>query len=147
VLTPLYEERQVLIAGDDLVPGAATIGWPEVLELPICLLHKGMRGRQLIDEALAARGLTVTPQLETDSVVALLAHVGTGRWVGIVPHTWLRMLPPPAGARVLRLDNPPVTARVVLVTQGAEPGSVLTHALLRTVEDVDFAAITADRTP
>jgi DNA-binding transcriptional LysR family regulator len=69
------------------------------LELPMCLLNEGMRGRQLIDDALAAQHLAVTPRLETDSVAALLAQVGAGRWATIVPQTWIRTLRPPAGMR------------------------------------------------
>ncbi|GAA4523316.1 LysR family transcriptional regulator [Amycolatopsis samaneae] len=132
LVTPLYEERQVLVAGGDLLAGRAEDpGWAEALELPMCLLHKGMRGRQLIDEALAGRGLAVTPRLETDSVVTLLAHVGTGRWASILPGSWLDTLRLPAGARVVRLADPPVTTPVALVTGATEPGSVLARALTR----------------
>ncbi|MFC9790874.1 LysR family transcriptional regulator [Rhodococcus sp. NPDC127528] len=136
VVTPLYEERHVLVAGRDLLAGRSdTIGWAEALELPMCLLNKGMRGRQLIDEALTTQDLEVSPQLETDSIATLLAHIDTGRWASIVPRTWLRSLRPPAGTRVLRLDAPAVTARISLVTDAVEPGSVLTRALIRSVQD------------
>ncbi|MFF2086179.1 LysR family transcriptional regulator [Nocardia sp. NPDC058176] len=131
--TPLYEERHVLLAGTDLLAGRAeSITWTEALEMPMCLLHKGMRGRQIIDDALATRGLVATPQLETDSVLALLAHVRTGRWACVVPQPWLHTVPAPAGVRVLALDDPAVTARIVLVTQDADPGSVLARALTAT---------------
>ncbi|MFC7448291.1 LysR family transcriptional regulator [Rhodococcus daqingensis] len=130
---PLYEEQQVLVAGSELLTGQTdAISWPDALQLPMCLLNAGMRGRRLVDDALATRGLSVSPRLETDSVVALFAHVGTGRWATIVPHTWIRTLRPPAGARVLRLDNPSVTARIALVTSAIEPGSVLARALVTT---------------
>jgi DNA-binding transcriptional LysR family regulator len=136
LITPLYEEQQVLIAGSGLLTGQSdSISWPEAVELPMCLLNKGMRGRQLIDEALASRDLTMTPRLESDSVVALLAHVSTGRWASIIPQTWLRTLRPPAGVRVLRLDSPSVTAQIALVTNAAEPGSVLTRALMQTAQN------------
>ncbi|WP_280236742.1 LysR family transcriptional regulator [Nocardia cyriacigeorgica] len=132
-VTPLYDERHVLVAGTELLAGRSdTISWADALEMPMCLLHKGMHGRRLIDDALATRGLTASPQLDTDSVVAMLAHAGTGRWACVVPQPWLRTLRPPAGVRVLRLEDPPVTARIVLVTQGGEPGSVLTRALTET---------------
>ena len=136
VVTPLYEEQQVLIASGELLTGKSeVITWSDALELPLCLLTEGMRGRRLIDDALATQDLAVTPQLETDSVVALFAHVGTGRWASIVPHTWIQALGPPAGAHVLRLHQPSVTALIALVTNKAEPGSVLTHALLETARD------------
>jgi DNA-binding transcriptional LysR family regulator len=133
LVTRLYVEQQVLIASGGLLTGQSeTMSWSDALQLPMCLLTAGMRGRQLIDAALAAEDLSVTPQLETDSIATLLAHVGTGRWASIVPQTWLRTLRPPAGARVLRLENPSVTAVVALVTDAAEPGSVLARALTQT---------------
>ena len=93
-----------------------------------------MRGRQLIDEALAKQGLAVTPRVETDSIASLLAQVGTGRWASIVPQTWIRILRPPAGASVLRLDNGAVTASVAVVTNAGRPVSVLTRALIQAAQ-------------
>jgi DNA-binding transcriptional LysR family regulator len=133
LVTRLYVEQQVLIANSELFTGQSdTISWSDALQLPMCLLTAGMRGRKLIDDALAAQGLSVTPQLETDSIAALLAHVGTGRWASIVPQTWIRTLRPPSSVRALRLDDPSVTAVVALVTDAAEPGSVLARALTET---------------
>ena len=137
---PLYEEQHVLVANGELVAGYAdTISWSDALELPMCLLNEGMRGRQLIDAALAAHDLKLTPRLETDSFVSLLAHVGTGRWACIIPQTWLRTLRPPGGARVLRLEAPCLRASIALVTSAAEPGPVLARALRRTAHNADVA--------
>jgi DNA-binding transcriptional LysR family regulator len=149
VVTPLYHEQPVLIAGAELLTGKPdTITWSDAVELPLCLLTQGMRGRRLIDDALATQGLEVTPQLETDSVVALLAHVRTGRWASIVPQPWIHTLGPPAGVSVLRLDRPSVTALIVLVTNRVEPGSLLTRALLQTARNADIgAALGGSSTP
>jgi DNA-binding transcriptional LysR family regulator len=134
-VTPLYEERQVLIASGDLLAGQAEpLDWSDALALPMCLLNSGMRGRQLLDDALRTHGLTATAQLEADSVVSLLAHVSTGRWASIVPQPWLQTLRPPAGVRVLPLTDPAITATVALVTSSDEPGSVLARALLRVAQ-------------
>jgi DNA-binding transcriptional LysR family regulator len=136
LVTPLYEEQQVLIAGGELLSGKSdTISWSDALELPLCLLTEGMRGRQIIDDALTGQDLAVMPQLETDSVVALFAHVGTGRWASIVPHTWIHTLGSPAGTSVLQLHSPSVTALMALVTSKAEPGSVLARALVQAARD------------
>jgi DNA-binding transcriptional LysR family regulator len=140
-VTPLYHEHQVLIAGSELLPVKAdAINWADALQLPLCLLTAGMRGRRLIDDALAGQRLSVTPQLEADSVGTLLAHVGTGRWASIVPHTWVHTLGMPPGVGVLRLLEPSVTALLALVTHAAEPGSPVTRALVQTARDTDFAA-------
>ncbi|QRY48445.1 LysR family transcriptional regulator [Mycolicibacterium boenickei] len=137
LVTPLYQERQVLIASSELLTSQAdTTTWADALQLPLCLLNKGMRGRQLLDNTLAGQGLTPMPRLEADSVVSLMAHVSTGRWASIVGQTWLRTLRPPDGVRVVPLDDPPVTATVALVTSAAEPGSVLARALVKTALEV-----------
>ncbi|MEU6559720.1 LysR family transcriptional regulator [Nocardia nova] len=148
ILTPLYEERQVLVAAAGLLPGPPeSVGWADAVQLPMCLLHKGMRGRRIVDEALAAHGLVLTPQLETDSVAALLAHAGTGRWACLVPEPWLHTWRPPPGIRVLTLDNPEVTAGIALVT-GAEPGSPVARALVRGALDTPIAdTLHASATP
>ncbi|MFD4438410.1 LysR family transcriptional regulator [Nocardia sp. NPDC058519] len=137
-LTPLYTERHVLVVGAALVASRAAISWADALELPMCLLPKGMRGRQLIDDALATRGLTATPQLESDSVATLLEHARTGRWACIVPQPWVAALGPTADIRVLELTDPAVTAQITLVTAAIEPGSVLTTALIGTARATDF---------
>jgi DNA-binding transcriptional LysR family regulator len=140
LITPLYQEHQVLIVGSDLLAGKVdSISWSDALALPLCLLTVGMRGRRVIDDALAAAGLAVNPQLETDSVATLFAHVGTGRWASIVPQTWIRALGVPAGASVLRLRDPAITAPMVLVTNAEEPGSVVTRALVATARGIGDA--------
>ncbi len=100
-----------------------------------------MRGRRLIDDALASQGLAVTPQLEADSVGTLLAHVGTGRWASIVPHTWVHTLVMPQGISVLRLHEPSIIALLALVTHAAEPGSPVTRALVQTAREAGIAAV------
>ena len=112
-VTPLYEERQVLIAGAELLASQPNpLTWADALELPLCLLNTGMRGRQLLDDALAAHGLAARPRLEADSVVSLLAHVSGGRWASIVPQIWLHTLRTPDGVRMVPMADPQVTATV-----------------------------------
>jgi DNA-binding transcriptional LysR family regulator len=143
-VTPLYEEHQVLVATQGLLSGQdGSIGWPEVFELPLCLLNPGMRGRQMLDEALAGYGLAAAPQLETDSVAALYAQVSTGRWASIVPYPWTQTVRPPLGTRILALRDPEIRSHIVLVTVAAEPGSVLVRALTETARRLRLAEIFA----
>ncbi|MET9490782.1 LysR family transcriptional regulator [Nocardia sp. NPDC006630] len=132
-VTPLYFEQQVLMAGNDLLTGqTGVLSWSDVVELPLCLLNSDMRGRQLIDDALATKHLVASPQLETDSVATLFGHVATGRWATVIPSTWLRTMRPPAGARVLRLEDPSVSAMIALVTPSTEPVPMVARALNET---------------
>lgn len=134
-VTSLFVEQHVLIVHGSLYPArVGEISWDDVATLPLCLLSRGMRGRQLIDRAAADRGVTLTAQLETDSVVTLIAHVGTGRWASVVPQSWTATLRLPPDVRVLRLADP-VRARMALVVNALEPGSAVIQALLRAVAE------------
>lgn len=129
--TSLYAERRVVVARADLLPdGADRITWAEAAELPMCLLHRGMRGRDVVDHAAAAHGVTLSPRLEADSLATLLAMVGAGRWASIVPRAWTTAHGAPSGTRVVELGSEPgAQATVSLVRSAGDPESVLARAL------------------
>ena len=130
-VVPLYEEQYVLlVSGEQLAPGARTITWAEAAELPLALLTPDMRFRQFIDKAFASSGVLATPQIETDSVASLYAHVATGAWASVVPHTWLRAMPVTSAARAIRLIDPDTTAQISMAIHAAAPGSVAARAFL-----------------
>jgi DNA-binding transcriptional LysR family regulator len=141
-VTPLYQERMVLIATDDLIPAhTQALSWQDVIVLPLCLLKPAMRGRQSVDRALAAQGLTATPQVETDSIAAMYAHVGTGRWASLVPHPWSYNFRLPPGLREVPITGAVVHSAVGLVTSAAEPGSVLGRALAAVTSTLNLDAL------
>lgn len=89
-LVPLYQERYVLLSPAEMLgSGAATMTWAQAAQLPLALLTPDMRDRQIIDKAFDDHGITVSPQVETDSVASLIAAASAGKWASIVPHTWL----------------------------------------------------------
>lgn len=129
-LVPLYEERYVLLSSADMLPpGTSTLTWPEAAQLPLALLAPEMRDRQIIDAAFAGHAITVTPQVETDSVASLLAQVATGDWACIVPHTWLWTSPLRAGICAAEMVDPALSAEIALATNCVGPGSPLARAL------------------
>jgi len=129
-LVPLYEERYVLLSSADmLAAGASTLTWPEAAQLPLALLTAEMRDRQIIDKAFAGHGITVAPQVETDSVASLLAQVATGNWACIVPHTWLWTSPLKGEIRAVEMVDPVLKAEIALATNSAGPGSPIARAL------------------
>ncbi|MEU7028299.1 LysR family transcriptional regulator [Streptomyces sp. NPDC014779] len=140
---PLYEERYVLLtdASDGLAPaGAAT--WAEAARLPLCLLSGTMQGRRVLDELFAEAGVSPSPRVETDSVAGLFAHVRTGRWASVVPHTWLHVFGVPRGMRAVPMTEPARTVPVGLVTAAREPDSVMARALTEVARRTDVAAAT-----
>ena len=130
-VVPLYEEQYVLlVSGEQLVPAVRTITWAEAAQLPLALLTPDMRFRQFIDKAFASSGAVAAPQVETDSVASLYAHVATGAWASVVPHTWLRAMPVTGAARAIRLVEPDTTAQISMAIHAATPGSVAARAFL-----------------
>jgi DNA-binding transcriptional LysR family regulator len=89
-----------------------------------------MRFRQFIDKAFAGSGAAAVPQVETDSVASLYAHVATGAWASVVPHTWLRALPVTGAARAIRLVEPDTRAQISMAIHAGTPGSVAARAFL-----------------
>jgi DNA-binding transcriptional LysR family regulator len=130
-VVPLYEERYIVLAsGDQLLPPGNTMRWAEAAQLPLALLTRDKRIRQVIDDAFAQSGVEAHPQVETDSVASLYAHVGVGGWASIVPHTWLRAMPVVGSTRAVRLVDPEVRARVSVAIHRATPGSVVARAFV-----------------
>lgn len=138
-LVPLYAERYVLLSSADMLPsGASTLRWPDAAQLPLALLTADMRDRQIIDEAFGSHGLTVTPQVETDSVASLLAQVASGNWACIVPHTWLWTSPLGSGIRAVAMVDPVVKAEITLATNASGPGSPIARAVVASAQELSL---------
>jgi DNA-binding transcriptional LysR family regulator len=138
-VVPLYEERyMVLASGDQLVPPTGTMTWTDAAQLPLALLTPDMRIRQVIDSAFADSGVVVTPQVETDSVASLYAHVGVGEWASIVPHTWLRAMPVVGNTRAVRLV-PDARAQISVAIHAVTPGSVAARAFVTAAMSLSLA--------
>ena len=136
-LVPLYEERFVLLSSADMLPsGVSTLAWPDAAQLPLALLTADMRDRQIIDEAFAGHGITVTPQVETDSVASLFAQVASGNWACIVPHTWLWTSPPGPEIRAVEMVDPVLKAEIALATNSVGPGSPVARALTASAQQL-----------
>jgi DNA-binding transcriptional LysR family regulator len=129
-LVPLYQEHYVLLSPADMLgAGASTMTWPEAAQLPLALLTDDMRDRQIIDKAFADHAITVSPQVETDSVAALFAQVAAGNFACIVPHTWLWTSPLGAETRAVEMVDPVLKADIALATNSTGPGSPIARAL------------------
>ena len=73
---PIYEEHYVLLSPMHLAPrkkGSAS--WAEAASLPLCLLSKDMRFRQIVDHVFERAGVAPEPEMETNAFTAALAQV------------------------------------------------------------------------
>ncbi|MER8006959.1 LysR family transcriptional regulator [Streptomyces sp. NPDC094149] len=139
---PLYRERYVLLirrTAPDMDP--AEISWQDASQYPLCLLHPVMQGRQVLEAAFEAVGVSVTPRVETDSIASLFAQVRAGQWASIVPHAWLHVFGVPAGMHAVPLVRPVRTERIGLVLPAREPVSVIGQALIDVAERAGIAAV------
>lgn len=83
---PLYTEfyRLICAPGSPLAD-RREVTWGEVAGLPLCLLTADMQNRRIVNQHLAEAGVTAAPTVESNSTVALIAHVMTGHWASVVP--------------------------------------------------------------
>jgi DNA-binding transcriptional LysR family regulator len=128
---PLYTEHFVLAANRRLLPGdwSDHITWPELSQLPLCMLSKSHSSRQLIDSLLEKNEVVLRPRIETDSIASIYAFVDSGSWAGVVPREWIHTFTFSPDIRIVAIDDPLVTAMVSLVTSASQPGSLLARAL------------------
>jgi DNA-binding transcriptional LysR family regulator len=141
---PLYRERYMLltpIRGPyDRLPA---VTWREAAELPLCLLTRDMQNRRIIDRIFLAAGAAVPKvAIETNSVLSLIAHVRSGEWSSVVPHTFLELLGRDGaafpGLRAIPLVAPEAEQAVGLVVTERDPLSPLVRALVEVAQQFEL---------
>ncbi|WP_229266615.1 LysR family transcriptional regulator [Leptospira sp. severe_002] len=144
-LLPLYRERYMLLTpSGGPFDGRLGVSWREAARLPLCLLTRDMQNRRIV-ERLFNEGGAAAPKvaLETNSVLALVAHVSSGRWSSVIPHTFLRVLggrpEAKAGFVAIPLLEPESAQTVGLVLNERDPLPPLARALLKSARDNDLS--------
>ena len=88
-----YSERYCLItSGKNLNLDKETITWKQASKLRLCLLTPDMQNRRILNQRFLQDGISVTPTLETNSLIVLLSHVQTGKWSSILPSSLINSL-------------------------------------------------------
>ncbi|WAJ30308.1 LysR family transcriptional regulator [Antarcticirhabdus aurantiaca] len=135
----LYAERYCLVTTEgNAFSERAEVSWAEVASIPLCLLSSSMQNRRILDRHLTAEGRQVRTVLESNSMVALITHVRTGRFATIMP---LRT------AEILRFGAPivmvpiagGVSYRIGLVTARRAPRPALIEAFWNEVAAVGLS--------
>lgn len=142
---PLYRERYLLLtpAGGQF-DGLSSVCWRDAARLPLCLLTRDMQNRRIVDR-LFAEGGAEKPRVavETNSVLALIAHVRSGQWSSVIPHTFLRLLgrneASLAGIATIPLTEPQASQGVGLVLSDRDPLPPLARALLKCGRTIDVS--------
>jgi DNA-binding transcriptional LysR family regulator len=130
-LIPLWRENHVLLTPQGgPFEGHDCVTWFEAAQIPLCLMPPAMHNRQVIDAVFVSLGLKPRPTLETDSVLALLAHVSSGRWSSIVPRAVLDPIGVPGGTRIFEMRDPVVEWSAGLLTLNGDSRPAMVDALI-----------------
>ncbi|NBN63881.1 LysR family transcriptional regulator [Pannonibacter tanglangensis] len=134
---PLYLETYcLLMRADAPLAHLPALTWGEVGRQALCLLSSDMQNRRIIDRHLAAAGVPSSPMVESNSIVVLVSHVLTGRWMSVVPAKF-------AGHVVTRgelvavpvvADVPEAGQQVGLVVAQRDPHTPMLQALIDVAE-------------
>jgi DNA-binding transcriptional LysR family regulator len=132
---PQYQEHYYLLCRDtqcDSRPFAfgADIAWSEVAGMPLCLLTPDMQNRRIINQHIAEAGSEARATLESNSMIALFAHIRTGKWSSIMPLNLIKTLGLSEPVRAIPINEPDVGHKVGLVVQHREPHTPIVSALM-----------------
>ena len=122
----IYDEQYVLLAPQHLAPRRqGNVSWSEAAKLPLCLLTKDMRNRQIVDETFEGIGIHIIAVMETNAFTAALAQVASGVAATIVPRSLADSLFVDENSVRLTLTDPIVTKSIGLATSDLEPHYLL----------------------
>jgi DNA-binding transcriptional LysR family regulator len=135
VTMALYEEPLYLLLPDnDWLDDSPTISWAEASKLPLCLLSKSMRERQIMDDAFEKAGVQCKPVLESNSIFQLAFHSMSGDLATIVPKRFAHL----PNTKQKLLETPTVSDTLGLVWVYGNPVLPMTKAtteLMREARD------------
>lgn len=137
---PLYRERYCLFTqvGGPFA-GRAAIGWREAASLPLILLTPDMQNRRIVNGYFQEAGAEVHPQVETNSVLALWAHLSAGTCSSVLPQTFLHLFGVPEGLDAIPLDGPAEGHMIGLVVPDREPRTPSARELTTLAAQLDIA--------
>ncbi|MDP9603064.1 UNVERIFIED_ORG: DNA-binding transcriptional LysR family regulator [Variovorax paradoxus] len=135
---PVFRERYVFVAAEkSMLEGVASMSWSEAAGFPLCLFTTNMQCRRGMDAAFAAAGVEAAPQVETDSMTALWAHVRRAGLYSILPHSVLCLTEPTQ--QLFSVPMVPQLQRDIgLVFSGQLPRAPLLDAAMRQFRELDL---------
>ncbi len=132
----LYDESYyLLVPNDHALRGRESIGWREVGDWPLCMLTPDLHMRSVLQRSFAAAGAEPKAVIETNCSLGLFAHVRSGKWLTIVPHTYFYLLGDLAYIHAIPVTSPVVLSTIGLVIQERTPLSPLLQSFINSVED------------
>jgi DNA-binding transcriptional LysR family regulator len=138
---PLYQERYTLLVHADSPTAACDrLGWAEIGGEPLCLLTEDMQNRRIVDRHLAeaaaehAAGPGPGPRLESNSMIALVAHVARGGWASVLPERMAALFAADPRLRAVPIEGG--GHAVGLVAPRRSPHTPVVEALLEAARSI-----------
>jgi DNA-binding transcriptional LysR family regulator len=129
---PIYQEHYRLVTADPAVfPGRDSVGWHEVLGIPLCLLSPDMQNRRIVNEMLGLEPGKPPPGpfAETNSSQVIATLVSSGRWSSILPPVLIEAVSLSPEVRRIPVTDPEISHSVGLVAIDRDPVTPLVRAL------------------
>jgi DNA-binding transcriptional LysR family regulator len=128
---PLYTEfYRLLIARGGPLAGQAQVRWADLSAMPLCLLTSDMQNRRIVNQHLGEAGVQAAPMIESNSTIALVAHVLTGRWASVVPRRLADMFVTDGRLVAIPIVEPEAEHAVGLITARRDPQTPVLQALV-----------------
>ena len=128
---PLYTEfYRFLCAPGTPLAGRSTVTWAEAAEQPLCLLTADMQNRRILNQHLGEAGAQTAAQIESNSTIALISHVMTGRWASIVPMRLARLFAETGRLVAVPIVDPEAEHVVGLIAARRDPQTPVLSALI-----------------
>jgi DNA-binding transcriptional LysR family regulator len=105
------------------------VTWAEVAQESLCLLTADMQNRRIVNRHLALAGARVQAMVESNSTIALIAHVRTGQWASIVPKRLAEIFADD-GLHAIPIVEPEAEHLVGLINPKRDPQTPLLSALI-----------------
>ena len=128
---PLYTEfYRLLIAPGSELAGRRQVSWGELAQVPLCLLTSDMQNRRIVNQHLGEAGVAAVPMIESNSTMALVAHVLTGRWASVVPKKLADMFVADGRLHSIPIVDPEAEHTVGLIAARRDPQTPVLQALV-----------------
>jgi DNA-binding transcriptional LysR family regulator len=129
---PLYIEfYRFLCTPSNPLAQRPQVTWSEVSGERLCLLTADMQNRRIVNQHLAEAGARALPAVESNSTIALVAHVQTGKFASVVPRKLAEMFTRAGtGLIALPIVEPEAEHLVGLIAPKRDPQTPVIAALM-----------------
>ena len=128
---PLYTEfYRLLIAPGSELSGRRQVSWGDLATVPLCLLTSDMQNRRIVNQHLGEAGVDSVPMIESNSTMALVAHVLTGHWASVVPKKLADMFVKDGRLQSVPIVEPEAEHTVGLIAARRDPQTPVLQALV-----------------